>query len=187
MKRAIVLVAAVLLTSAAFAQSLSAKEEEKRYKAQEKQEKKERKQRESLAAFQIPFVTVQGSPDKAKAEILARIGSWGGFTLISDSNYQLRFQREVRWASFMDGMAHESTSSRPTKETLALTFVEREGRTNISTDRSVTRESNYGNTQTDSMNNSGKWNLELQSFLDEIRDEVGKQASASTAPPAPQP
>jgi hypothetical protein len=69
-------------------------------------------------------------------------------------------------------MALESTSSRPTKEELSLTFVELQGKTVISTDRAVVREGGMGNTQRDSVNHIGRWNLELQSFLDGIKKDL---------------
>jgi hypothetical protein len=169
-----------LLSATLVAQTIDKKQEEKQFKEQEKQQKKEHKRREQLAAVSVPFVGIKAPADKIKAAILARIGQWGGFTLVGDSQYQLKFQRVARWPNAWAALSMESTSSRPTKEGLAFTFVESDGKTQISTDRSVTRESNYGNTQTDPANNIGKWNLELQEFLDAVRDDLEKQAPAQT-------
>lgn len=167
--------ALLLLLLSTFLCFSQTKEDYKKWKEAEKQGAKERKEREREAASSTPSVSIKAPADKVKVFIISRIDQWGGFSLVADSNYQLRFQRNVRWANVWDGLAHESTSSRPTKEGLALTFLEENGVTTISSDRSVTRESNYGNTQTDSMNRIGKWNLELQHFLNDAKDHLEKQ------------
>jgi hypothetical protein len=147
----------------------------------DKDAKKQQKQELKHAAANVPSVQIEASADKVKAMVLSRINTSTGFSLMGDSSYQLKFSREVRWASTWDALAMESTSGRPTKEELSLTFVESQGTTTVTSDRFVVREGNGGQTQRDNTNHIGKWNLELQQFLDQVKQDIEVPESTSEA------
>ncbi|MGB9073567.1 MAG: hypothetical protein WCC22_13075 [Terriglobales bacterium] len=165
------------------AQVPETKEEKKQREADYRRHQKEEKELAKQAAGSIPSVEIAAPVDKVKALILTRITQQLDFTLFNDSTYQLKSRRNVRWASTWDALALESTSSRPTKEELALTFVDLHGKTTVSSDRAVVREGEIGNTQRDSTNHIGKWNLELQQFLDRIKRDLEMPPVVPTAQP----
>lgn len=172
MRTSLALILVLCLMGTGMAQVKGTNEEKKQREADYKRDQKAAKELAKQAARSIPSAEIAAPIDKVKALILSRITPRMNFTLYSDSTYQLKFRRNVQWASTWDALALESTSSRPTKEELALTFVDLQGKTMVSSDRSVVREGERGNTQEDNTNHIGKWNLELQQFLDRIKSDL---------------
>jgi len=148
------------------------KEQKKQREAEYKEWQKKEKELTKQAASSIPSVEIFAPVDKVKALILMRMTPRTDFTLFSDSSYQLKFRRNAKWPSFWTGMVLESTSSRPTKEELVLTFVELQGKTTVSSEHGVVREGEAGNTQRDTTNHIGQWNLELQRVLDGVKRDL---------------
>jgi hypothetical protein len=180
--RLLTAIAVIVIPFALFAQAPSKEEkraEHERIKQQIKAQKEDErvrkeKQKEAIraAALTVPSVQISAPAERVRALVIQRINASLGFNLSGgDGKYLLVFSRQPQYNDFGTTMRFKSVGSNVAEtEQLSLTFVEVDGKTSISSDREFHAE--FIARRVNKANDVGKWNLELQRFLDDVKYQL---------------